>query len=414
MNRALMRKIICLCLLMASVILLYACSPEDGRVTPKPPAASPPTSMVTSTPANMACRLLHSPATPSVLGAEFGERGHIAGSSDAPVTIVVFSNYQCPACAILGASLKQIRVTHANDVRLIYVNIPQSGLDKDTLAFQAVEAADLQEKFWEMHDLLFEKQSEWISLSPTAFKAWVMQKATDLGNDPLKFQTDFESNSVAERLQQAMQTSADQSISLPALFVNSSSRYTGLADFPSLDTVVRMEALSARQFSACPAWVIDPLKQYIATLHTARGDVVIQLYPDKAPQAVNNFVFLSQKGFYNGVTFYKVTPGSIVMTGDPSDTGMGNPGYLFTTEISAKIHFDQPGLVAMDNSGPNTNGSRFLITLAPADNLYERYTIIGKVVSGMEVLSALAPRDPRPGLYLPAGDTLFKVAIQEQ
>ena len=84
------------------------------------------------------------------------------------------------------------------------------------------------------------------------------------------------------------------------------------------------------------------------------------------------------------------------MTGDPSETGMGNAGYLFQTEIPASLHFDQPGMVAMDNSGPNTNSSRFLITLAPAAQLYGQYTIFGKVLSGMEVLSALTPRNPQP------------------
>jgi cyclophilin family peptidyl-prolyl cis-trans isomerase len=174
-----------------------------------------------------------------------------------------------------------------------------------------------------------------------------------------------------------------------------------------------MEALSARQLNSCPAWVIDPLKQYIATLHTAKGDVVIQLFADKAPLAVNNFVSLARKGWYDGITFYKMLPDFLVMTGDPSETGMGNPGYLFKTEISANLHFDQPGLVAMDNSGPDTNGSRFLITLAPAAQLYRQYTVIGKVLSGMDVLSDLTPRDPKPGIYLPPGDSLNTISIQE-
>ncbi len=95
----------------------------------------------------------------------------------------------------------------------------------------------------------------------------------------------------------------------------------------------------------------------------------IQLFPDKAPLAVNNFVSLARRGWYDGITFYKMLPGFLVSTGDPSETGMGNPGYLFKTEISTNFFFDQPGLVAMDNSGPDTNGSRFLITLAPAAQL---------------------------------------------
>lgn len=396
-------------ILTVSAFLLFSCAPATTTVTSNPPAVP----LITSTPAAMPCTLLHFPATPEALGAEFGDRGHAAGPANAPVTIVVFSDYQCPACAFLDVSLKQIRLTHAADVRVIFVNTPLSDRDKDAFATQAVEAADLQGKFWEMHDLLFEKQAEWSALTPAAFESWSVQQAAGLGMDPVQFQLDFKGKTVADRLQRSIRSSTSQSISPPMFFVNSNSRYTGLADFASLDTVVRMEALSARQFTSCPAWVIDPLKQYVATLHTAKGDVVIQLFPDKAPLAVNNFVSLAQKGWFDGITFYKMLPGFLVMTGDPSETGLGNPGYLFKTEISTSLHFDRPGMVAMDNSGPDTNGSRFLITLAPAAQLYGQYTMIGKVLSGMEVLSTLTPRDPKPGLYLPPGDSLINISIQE-
>jgi cyclophilin family peptidyl-prolyl cis-trans isomerase len=198
------------------------------------------------------------------------------------------------------------------------------------------------------------------------------------------------------------------------LFVNSASPYTSLADFASLDTIVRMDALTLRQFSACPPMSIDPLKQYIVTLHTAKGDVVLQLYPEKAPQAVNDFVFLARSGWYDGITFYRVLPGDRVLTGDPSDTGLGNPGYLFETEIAASLRFDQPGMVALDNDGPDTNGSRFFITLAPASQLDGHYTIFGQVLSGLDILSALTPRDPQPGIYLPPGDELISVTIGER
>jgi cyclophilin family peptidyl-prolyl cis-trans isomerase len=327
---------------------------------------------------------------------------------------MVFSDYQCPYCALLAAVLKQIRLTHPNDVRLVFVNTPLANRDKDALATRAVEAADLQGKFWEMHDLLFDKQADWSALAPSAFQAWAMQQVAGLGMDPAKFQTDFNGTTVADRVQKAVQSTATQPIVPPILFVNSTSPYTGLSDFASLDTVVRMEALTARQISACPPWVIDPLKQYIATLHTARGDVVIQLMPDKVPLAVNNFITLARAGWYNGITFYKVLTGFLVMTGDPSETGMGNTGYLFQTEISASLHFDQAGVVAMDNNGPNTNSSRFFITLSPAGQFYGQYTIFGNVLSGMSVLLALTPRNPQPGLVLPTGDELINITIAEK
>jgi peptidylprolyl isomerase len=278
-----------------------------------------------------------------------------------------------------------------------------------------VEAADLQGKFWEMHGLLFEKQAEWIEMKPADFEAWTTTQAAGLGMEPTRFRSDFEGTVVADRLQQALQfNSGDQSFAPPLLFVNSTSPYTALADFASLDTVVRMNALAARQFSACPPESIDPLKQYIVTLHTSKGDVVLQLYPEKAPQAVNSFVFLAQSGWYNGITFYRVLTDNLIMTGDPSETGLGNPGYLFESEFAAGLRFDQPGMVAMDNDGPDTNGSRFFITLAPTPQLEGLYTIFGQVLSGLDILSALTARNPQPGIVLPPGDELINITIQER
>ena len=408
-----MRKVLSGFILLAFTSMLASCTPAPQTGLPAQPAATP-TLAATSTPAAMACTILHFPTTPEALPAELGDRAHATGPAYAPVTIVVFSDYQCPYCAVLAAVLKQIRLAHPQDVRLVFVNTPVTTRDKDALASQAAEAADLQGKFWEMHDLLFEKQAEWSALAPGDFPAWIVQQAAGIGMDSAKFQTDFNGKVVADRLQKTIQSTATQPVVPPILFVNRASPYTGLSDFASLDTVVRMEALTARQFSACPLWIIDPLKQYIATLHTAKGDVVIQLLPDKAPLAVDNFVSLARSGWYNGITFYKVLPDFLAMTGDPSETGMGNTGYFLQTEISASLHFDQAGVVAMDNSGPNTNSGRFFITISPAEQLYGQYTVFGKVLSGIQVLSALSSRNPQPGTVLPAGDELINITIAEK
>jgi cyclophilin family peptidyl-prolyl cis-trans isomerase/protein-disulfide isomerase len=401
-------------ILLASAFVLTSCSPTP---TANPVSLATPTLGPTVTPASMACTLLHFPVTPeAALGAEFESRGHVSGPADAPVTIIAFSDYQCLPCAFLAASLRQIRLTHPNDVRIIYLHAPQTDRDKDNLAIQAVEAADLQGKFWEMHDLLFEKQAEWSALAPADFEAWAAAQAAGLGVETTRFRSDFEGPVVADRLQQAIQFTAgvQPPFSPPQLFINSTSPYTALADPASLDTVVRLDALTARQFSACPPENIDLRKQYIITLHTAKGDVVLQLYPEKAPQAVNNFVFLARSGWYNGITFYRVLPNDRVMTGDPSETGLGNPGYLFETEILSGLHFDQPGVVAMDNDGPDTNGSRFFITLGSNSQWNGQYTIFGQVLSGLDILSALTARDPQPGNYLPPGDELISVTIEER
>jgi cyclophilin family peptidyl-prolyl cis-trans isomerase/protein-disulfide isomerase len=407
-----MRKL--LAILLVSAFILVSCSPTPAPVT-QVSQASPTALGPRVTPAFTPCTLLHFPVTPeSALGAAFESRGHISGPADAPVTIIVFSDYQCLPCAFLAASLKQIRLTHPKDVRLIYLHAPQTDRDKDNLAIQAVESADLQGQFWEMHDLLFEKQADWFALAPADFEAWATAQAAGLGLDPIRFGVDFKGTVVDDRLQQAIQSVGVQPFAPPLLYVNSTSPYIALADFASLDTVVRMDALVARQFSTCPPENIDPLKQYIVTLHTATGDVVVQLYPDKAPLAVNNFIFLARRGWYDGITFYKVLPHDRVMTGDPSETGLGNPGYLFETEIAAGLNFNQPGMLALDNDGPGSNGSRFFITLGSNAQLNGQYTIIGKVLSGLDILSALAPRNPQPGIYLSQGDELISVRIEER
>jgi len=351
----------------------------------------------------------------STLKVSVGPSDHIQGDADAGCTLVEYGDYECPHCGRAYPVVKRIQKHFVKRLRFVFRNFPLNEMHPHAeSAAESAEFAGARGKFWEMHDLLFDKEAEWSALAPAAFQPWAMQQAASLGMDPAKFQSDFNGKTVADRLQQAIQSTATQPIAPPIMFVNGSSPYTGLADFASLDTVVRMEALTARQFSACPPWVIDPLKQYIATLHTSKGDVVIQLLPDKAPLAVNNFVILARGGWYDGITFYKMLPDFLVMTGDPSETGMGNTGYLFQTEISAGLHFDQAGMVAMDNSGPNTNSGRFFITLSPAEQFYGQYTIFGQVISGMPVLSALTARNPQPGMVLPPGDELINVTIVEK
>jgi cyclophilin family peptidyl-prolyl cis-trans isomerase len=141
---------------------------------------------------------------------------------------------------------------------------------------------------------------------------------------------------------------------------------------------------------------------------------VLQLFADKTPLAVNSFVFLAQKGWFDDITFHRVLPGFVAQTGDPSGTGQGNPGYMFNNESHPTLKFDQAGMVGMANSGPDTNGSQFFVTYGPAPHLDGSYTIFGKVLSGMDVVEQLTPRDPQPGLSLPPGDKLITVTIEEK
>lgn len=171
----------------------------------------------------------------------------------------------------------------------------------------------------------------------------------------------------------------------------------------------------AKQWSSPPPMTIDVSKQYFAGFKMAKGgEFVIQLYPDKAPITVNNFVFLAKQGFYDGTTFHRVLEGFMAQGGDPTGTGGGGPGYQFVNEKN-DLAFDKAGVVAMANAGPGTNGSQFFIMFGPYPLSESDYTIFGQVISGMDVVNNITRRDPQaspPPAY--PGDAIQSVTITEK
>jgi cyclophilin family peptidyl-prolyl cis-trans isomerase len=168
----------------------------------------------------------------------------------------------------------------------------------------------------------------------------------------------------------------------------------------------------AKQWDAPPEMTIDPTKIYLATMKTEKGDIKIELFADKAPITVNNFIFLAEQGYYDDTTFHRVISDFMAQGGDPTGTGTGGPGYQFEDEIVPGLTFDDAGYLAMANSGTDTNGSQFFITYVSTPHLNGYHTIFGKVVEGMDVLTALTPRNPteRPDFE---GDSLLTVEIEE-
>jgi len=166
------------------------------------------------------------------------------------------------------------------------------------------------------------------------------------------------------------------------------------------------------QWSAPPAMTIDPAGHYLAVFKTVKGDIVVELLADKAPVTVNNFIFLARAGFYDHTTFHRVLPDFMAQGGDPTGTGSGGPGYRFQDEFHPDLTFAELGLLAMANSGANTNGSQFFITFAPTPHLNFAHTIFGKVVEGMDVALGLRLRDPdvAPDFL---GDELETIEIEE-
>ena len=150
------------------------------------------------------------------------------------------------------------------------------------------------------------------------------------------------------------------------------------------------KGLTFKQFAEPPPLTIDPNAEYTATLTTNVGTIVIELLAESAPKTVNNFVFLAEDGFYDGLIFHRVIEDFMIQGGDPTGTGSAGPGYKFEDETSPTDSFDRPGLLAMANPGPNTNGSQFFITTVPTPHLSGNHTIFGEVVQGQDVALAIS------------------------
>jgi cyclophilin family peptidyl-prolyl cis-trans isomerase len=150
-----------------------------------------------------------------------------------------------------------------------------------------------------------------------------------------------------------------------------------------------------------------------ATIETTKGTVVIELFKDKAPKTVDNFITLAKKGFYDGIIFHRVIPGFMVQTGDPTGTGTGGPGYQFADEFALGLKHDKPGMLSMANAGPNTNGSQFFITVVATPWLDGKHALFGQVTQGQDVVDAIVS-SPRNASDKPLQEIkMTKVTIQE-
>jgi cyclophilin family peptidyl-prolyl cis-trans isomerase len=147
---------------------------------------------------------------------------------------------------------------------------------------------------------------------------------------------------------------------------------------------------SVKKYDKYPDMVIDANKKYTAVIKTNKGDITAELDAKNTPKAVNNFVFLSQKGFYDGLIFHRIIKDFMIQGGDPEGNGSGDPGYKFDDEPVVKDYL--PGTLAMANSGPNTNGSQFFIMTADysGGKLPKNYVIFGNVITGMETVTKIA------------------------
>ena len=163
-----------------------------------------------------------------------------------------------------------------------------------------------------------------------------------------------------------------------------------------------------QRFDGPPPMCIDPTRTYGATMVTSKGTMTLHLDAAGAPNTVNNFVFLSRYHYYDGVGFHRIIPGFMLQGGDPEGTGRGGPGYKFEDEFPPGApECDRPGLLAMANAGPNTNGSQFFVTVAATPWLTGKHTIFGEVTEGMDVVNQISALET-DGSDRPATDVVIE------
>lgn len=390
-----------------------AATPTSNVPTTPPTVPPTPPTSVTAT-----CRAVPSifaslPTldVPPVTDADWGR-----GPTDAPVTLIEYSDFQCPGCAGVEPLLAFLEETHKETLRIVYRHFPLTTIhDKAQITAEAAEAAGAQGKFWEMHDLLFQRQREWAGLPADQMPQVLAGYAGELGLDVERFRRALQEHTFQGKVTGQHQDAVRMGLpGTPSFIVNGRMYPTeqwGIS-YQGISALIGLALLEPRLYSAPPPLQIDPTRQYVATLRTPNGDIGMELYAAQAPLNVNSFVFLARQGWYNGTTFFRVVPGFVVQAGDPTGTGAGTPGFQCDDEIG-DLKFDAAGVVGIANAGPNTGSSQFFITLAPQPDLDGHYTIIGKVVKGMEILQALPERNPADP-NAPPGLLIEEVQIEER
>jgi cyclophilin family peptidyl-prolyl cis-trans isomerase/protein-disulfide isomerase len=419
-------------IVILSALILAACgSPAQSPVntavpTVKPTATAaaqavvPTVQQPTAIPIPGGCQVASLLPAPDPVFPPITDADWQKGPKNALITLLVYSDFQCPFCAQVSPTMDDLVQKFPQDLRIVYRHFPLNIHDKSIASAQLAEAAGLQGKFWEMHTLLMSKQADWEKMNPQEFTTWIKGQSTSIsGLDVIKLMADMLSKPVADKVKAALNSAESIGIDQTPFFVLNGRAFGGAPDEASMRSIIQMfkavaTTVAPLRVAACPPQTIDSKKQYTATITTTKGDFTMQLFADKAPLAVNSFVYLARRDWFNNTPFHRVIDGFVAQGGDPSGTGLGNPGYEFNDEIS-DLKFDKTGMVGLANSGPNTNGSQFFITYVPIPQLDGSYTIFGQVTDGMDILKQLTRRDPQIGAAnLPEPDRILNIKIEEK
>ncbi len=435
-----MRKIrLIIFMILITSLLLVGCQGDTQNGTVEPtavqepaaseaidnPAAAPTTGPLQPVASGPATCIVSGSLIPDVPADQIppvplaSEDDWVIGDLDAEIQIINYSDFQCPYCAIAAPELERFQADYADRVNLVFRHFPLISIHPKAMpAARAAEAAGAQGKFFEMHDLLFEKQAEWSAQTMILeqFDTWVRDQADALGLDLKKFDEVYTSPETQADLD-AQYKNVTENIQLTGtpsvMIVINGIPYGGPPDYEGLAGILRLIDLDKNRYNECPPMTIDAKKTYIATITTTKGDVVVELFAEEAPMTVNSFVFLAEDNYFDNVAWHRVMPGFVAQAGDPSGSGLGGPGYEFSNEIS-ELTFDAEGILGMANAGADTNGSQFFITYAAQPTLDGGYTVFGKVIEGMDVVKALNPVDPQQGGSVADSDLILDIKVTEK
>ena len=335
----------------------------------------------------------------------------IYGNPDAPITFVEYEDFQCPACPSFSLGVKQLISQYPDSIRVVFRHLPLPSIhDKAYISSLAAEAAGVQGKFWEMHDILYTMQSQWTNLSEADFVDWVVAQAETLGLDIDQLGEDMYDKDARAELEETTVERLSMGLNYtPFVVLNDRLFRDGNPGISSLIGIHEFEG-----YQECPAWVIEEGKSYTAKIETNVGEIEMELFADVAPLAVNSFVFLAQNGWYDDVYFHRVVEDFVAQAGDPSGTGFAGPGYTFANETDNDLSFDRKGILGMANSGVDMNGSQVFITLDAATDLDGGYTIFGEVKeSSLAVLDEIVRRDPSTAVDFEEATQILGVEIIE-
>lgn len=427
-------------LLIASCGVLFdkAESTEEPTATAEAPAAEGAEAQPTAAPTQAPITDADNPCVPfSVLSYSLSEpypnlppvteADYTVGPDDAALTFLEYSEPQCPYCAQLEPILTEFQAMYPDDVRLVFRfrPFPVTFHDKSIIASQAMVAAGMQGKFIEFKNFLFERQYQdpndptdaalaetdfWSGLAAADFEVWLKEQVPSLGIDADQLIADMNSDEVVAKVQTYTDEADALSITgTPTLMINGYQWPENQRGIEIFSIYLRLIKNKENELEVCAPSVVDTAKKYTATISTTQGDIKVELYPDKAPVAVNSFVYLAQQGWYDNLSI--ISSSDFVLSGDPSDTGYGGAGYAYLDEIS-DLTFAEPGMLAVYSVWPGygTNGSMFFINKAALTDQDNR-TIFGKVTEGLDVLDKFEIRD---NIFNDVVDKVLEIKITEE